>query len=42
MNPGFDENKAELGVLILAVAFKMFADSDSLLAIKSARSKYSI
>ena len=31
MNAGFDENEAELGVLILSVALKMLANSDSLL-----------
>lgn len=31
MDTGLDENKAELAVLVLAVALKVLADSDSLL-----------
>jgi hypothetical protein len=30
VNAGLDENEAELGILILAVALKMLADGDSL------------
>ena len=30
MNSGFDENKAELGVFVLAVTLEVLADSDSL------------
>lgn len=30
MDSGFDENEAELGVLVLSVALKMLSDSDSL------------
>ena len=31
VDTGFDENEAELGVLVLAVHFEMLADSNSLL-----------
>lgn len=30
MDTGLDQNEAELGVLVLAVALKVLADSDSL------------
>lgn len=30
MDTGLDENKTELGVLVLAVALEMLADSDGL------------
>lgn len=30
MDTGFDQNEAELAVLVLAVALKMLADGDSL------------
>jgi hypothetical protein len=30
VNSGFDENKSEFGVLVLAVALEMLADGDSL------------
>ena len=30
MNTGLDENKTELGVLVLAVTLEVLADSDSL------------
>lgn len=30
VDTGFDQNKAELGVLVLAVTLKMLADSDGL------------
>lgn len=39
MNPGFDENEAELGVLVFAIALEMLADGDSLTTV-SARATY--
>ena len=30
MNAGFDQNEAELGVLVLAIALEMLADGDGL------------
>lgn len=36
MNSGLDENKAELGVLVLTVALEVLADGDGLEVIMSA------
>jgi hypothetical protein len=36
VDTGLDENEAELGVLVLAVALKVLADSDGLLGMESA------
>lgn len=33
MDTGLDENQAELGVLVLAVALKVLADGDSLVSL---------
>lgn len=35
MNAGFDENEAEFGVLVFAVALEMLPDSDGLIAVSS-------
>lgn len=35
MNAGFDENEAEFGVLIFAVAFEMLPDGDGLIVVSS-------
>ena len=34
MDPGLDENEAELGVAVLAVALQVLADADGLLDLK--------
>ncbi len=36
MDTGLDKNKAELGVLVLAVALEMLADSDGLEIVRRA------
>ena len=35
MDPGFDENEAELRVLVFAIALKMLADGDGLTFISA-------
>ena len=35
MNAGFDENEAEFGVLVLAVALEVLADGDGLIFVST-------
>lgn len=35
MNAGFDENEAEFGVLVLAVALEVLADGDGLIFVSA-------